>query len=351
MYVGPDIVDDGLVFAMDAGSERTYPRNNLGVAWVDYGGGLAAGYYSIVNSIQPYSILLNTTYSSWLGYFGLTVPSAEDYTLMFDYVADATSVLILDNDGVDDNNWNATINVTTSVQTYNVTKAVSTTGAINFFIARNSGGNITVSNFRFFKSAPAFNIINSDEGTLTNGVGFSTDNGGLWDFDGVNDYVDAGDINPTTAQTLSAWVKLDLIPSSQSSSYPQIIGKRDVDLQRAYFFSFQKSINKVYWEIKDNAGTYFTLTSSKNSWTTTEWYCIDVTFKGSTGLAQIYINGILDNSTTWSLSYVPQTTATCRIGGGSYWLDGKISTVKIYDTALTSTELLQNYNAQKSRFI
>ena len=25
MYVGPDIVDDGLVFAVDAGSTRSYP--------------------------------------------------------------------------------------------------------------------------------------------------------------------------------------------------------------------------------------------------------------------------------------------------------------------------------------
>jgi TM2 domain-containing membrane protein YozV len=197
----------------------------------------------------------------------------------------------------------------------------------------------------------AYDLTGNNNGTLTNGTGYSNINGGTWDFDGVNDYINAGDINPTTAQTLSVWVNLDLIPSSQSSNYPQLIGKRDVDLQRAYFFSFQKSTNKVYWEMKDNNGTYFTLTSSKNSWNTSEWYCIDVTFKGSTGLAEIYINGILDNSTTWSLNYVPQTTATCRIGGGNYWLDGKIANAKIYDKALTAAEVTQNYNATKSRFI
>ena len=195
-------------------------------------------------------------------------------------------------------------------------------------------------------------LVGSNTGTLTNGVTYQSINGGVFDFDGVNDYIDIGNVNPATgsAITLSAWVKLDSIPSSQASAYPQIIGKRDIDLQRAYFFSFQKSVNKVYWEIKDNAGTYFTLTSSKNSWTTTEWYCINVTFNGSTGLAQIHINGVLDNSTTWSLSYIPQTTATSRIGGGNYWLDGKIPNFKIYDTALTGTQSLQNFNAQKSRF-
>ena len=198
----------------------------------------------------------------------------------------------------------------------------------------------------------ATDLVGTNNGTLTNGVGFSNVNGGTWDFDGVNDYIDIGNVNPATgsAITLSAWVKLDSIPSSQASPYPQIIGKRDIDLQRAYFFSFIKAQNKVYWEIKDNAGTYHTLQSTKNSWTTTEWYCINVTFNGSTGLAQIHINGVLDNSTTWSLSYIPQTTATSRIGGGNYWLDGKISNFKIYDIALTGTQSLQNFNAQKTRF-
>ena len=102
----------------------------------------------------------------------------------------------------------------------------------------------------------ATDLVGTNNGTLTNGVGFSNVNGGTWDFDGVNDYIDIGNVNPATgsAITLSAWIKLDSIPSSQASAYPQIIGKRDIDLQRAYFFSFQKSVNKVYWEIKDNAG-------------------------------------------------------------------------------------------------
>ena len=37
MYVGPDIVDDGLIFAIDAGSERSYPGS--GTTWTDIVGG------------------------------------------------------------------------------------------------------------------------------------------------------------------------------------------------------------------------------------------------------------------------------------------------------------------------
>ena len=34
-------------------------------------------------------------------------------------------------------------------------------------------------------------LVGSNTGTLTNGVAFSTDNGGNWDFDGVDDYITA----------------------------------------------------------------------------------------------------------------------------------------------------------------
>ena len=36
MYVGPDIVTDGLVFAVDAGSTRSYP--GTGTTWYKFSG-------------------------------------------------------------------------------------------------------------------------------------------------------------------------------------------------------------------------------------------------------------------------------------------------------------------------
>ena len=352
MYVGPDIVDDGLVFAMDAGSERTYPRNNLGVAWVDYGGGLAAGYYSIVNSIQPYSILLNTTYSSWLGYFGLTVPSAEDYTLMFDYVADATSVLILDNDGVDDNNWNATINVTTSVQTYNVTKAVSTTGAINFFIARNSGGNITVSNFRFFKSAPAFNIINSDEGTLTNGVGFSTDNGGSFTFDGSDDYISVAyntELNTPLGATFDVWI----YPTSSGEFLSRGTSDTGTTPDNPRFYI--GSNGYLYLDWSTPGADVYVDTASAGPVTLNAWNnIIGVATPGQQ--LRFYVNTIEPSyvNVSGALPTPLANTANPLIIGGATWIpryiSGKIAAVKLYNKSLSATERSQNFNAQRTRF-
>jgi len=65
------------------------------------------------------------------------------------------------------------------------------------------------------------------------------------DFDST-DNINCGDINPITAETLSIWVKLDSIPSTQSSLYPGLISKRIGGTQRAYFFAFRRSTNDIY---------------------------------------------------------------------------------------------------------
>ena len=339
MYVGPDIVDDGLVFAMDAGSERTYPRNNLGVAWVDYENSLALGRYSIVNSIQPYSILLNTTYNSWVGYFGLTVPSAEDYTIMFDYVADATSSMYLDNDGVDNNNWNAIITVTTSVQTYNVTKAVTATGVLQFYTRRNTGGNITISNFRFFKSAPAFDIINNDEGTLTNGVGFSTDNGGIFTFDGVDDNIDTNFTIPAGDRSMDIWIKYDTLASSGGGGY-SLTGVQ------------QTGGKYLYTGITSDGGGYSYAGTSGGAYSYTfsaaTWYHIALVM--DSGTSKNYVNGVLKATRTYTSSVASTTEVMIGAINNQHEVDGSIPITRVYNKALTAAEVTQNFNAQRTRF-
>ena len=66
-----------------------------------------------------------------------------------------------------------------------------------------------------------------------------------------------------------------------------------------------------------------------------------------------YVDGILKNTGTATLGAIATTNAI-RIGKlGQYtqgYFDGIINTVQIYNRALSSTEVLHNYNALKSRF-
>ena len=332
--VGPNIIEEGLVLSVDAGSERSYPRNNLDVSWVDYNSGLANGRYSIIHSTQPYDILINTTYTSWIGSFSHDVLSAEDYTIMFDYVADASSSLVLDNDGVNDNNWNATIPVTTSVQTYNVTKAVTVTGNIKFYPRRASGGNITISNFRFFKASSVNSLSESNTGTLTNGVGFSNDNGGTFTFDGTDDYINIG--NPTALQSLTTGtIEAVYYRDASTGTYQMIFTDSGSALEITYlgntlqFYIGNSGISVAHAVV----GEFFHVVGVWGS-----------------GYKKLYLNGSEVASGTNTGTNTGSRTRYIGGRGANFPFTGKIPLVRVYTAALTTTEVTQNYNAQKSRF-
>jgi len=81
------------------------------------------------------------------------------------------------------------------------------------------------------------------------------------------------------------------------------------------------------------------------------WYHILWTY--STTSVQSYVNGVNIYSTSGTYS-TPTDTAAFQIGkrwgGLNYPLYGNISIVRWYNRPLTSQEVLQNYNAQKSRY-
>ena len=53
------------------------------------------------------------------------------------------------------------------------------------------------------------NLVGSNTGSLINGVGFSTDNGGTWDFDGTDDFISMGSLNLIQSWTLEIWANMD----------------------------------------------------------------------------------------------------------------------------------------------
>jgi hypothetical protein len=81
-----------------------------------------------------------------------------------------------------------------------------------------------------------------------------------------------------------------------------------------------------------------------------QWYQYTTTnTSANSGTQNIYVNGILIKSSTF-LAAFPDNTQTIGIGGNSRKLIGNISSFQIYNRALSASEVLQNYNAQKSRF-
>ena len=191
------------------------------------------------------------------------------------------------------------------------------------------------------------NIINGASGTLTNGVTYQSINGGVFDFDGTDDYISFPDDTNLNNQalTMESWVKLD------TTLYQQA-------------FLFEKgNVNTQYSNFQENNGNFYfrTMTLSTqdlvlnltNHVSAGDWFHIVCTY--GSGVKRIYINGIAITTQTGLTGTIPTTTTGLFIGaygpGSSYFIDGKIAVSRVYNKALTQAEVTQNFNAQKNRFI
>lgn len=146
-----------LKLCFDAYNQKSMP--NLLGEWTEYAGGSAN--YVVLNRN---SVLLKDTSTAWIGNYPATVGVAGQYTITFDYWASSDgSTLVLDNDGIMDNNYNTSLTANTTRQSYTGTVNITTTGAISFFFRRNAGGNITVSNVRFVRSDIYYDIITGND--------------------------------------------------------------------------------------------------------------------------------------------------------------------------------------------
>jgi hypothetical protein len=194
---------------------------------------------------------------------------------------------------------------------------------------------------------------NSNNGTLVNSPSFAVDanDGGLLDFDGTNDHVSISDFSggALTNFTVNAWFKLDSIPST--NVIPQIITERYVDASNINFVlgfcnpALDGKITGGFFTSADGFKVPTGFTPSANV-----WYNASVTYDGTT--VRLYKNGTQES--TLATSVTPLSS-----GLGYYiarrWddletIDGKIPIVQVYNRALTSTEILQNYNAIAPRF-
>ena len=186
-------------------------------------------------------------------------------------------------------------------------------------------------------------------GTLQNGVGFNTANGGFWEFDGVDNKIEVTNF-PTSvfngSCTMESWVYWnDDTRSVILGNYDQGTGGSDINFEKLDNYRL-----RFYW----NRGERDVITSF-NAVSGSVWQCVVFVRDTAANAFKFYVNGILVQTTSNDGSNIASTGSTFRIGAdsrnGSTVTNGDISTVRMYNIALTAAEVLQNYNAQKNRFI
>jgi hypothetical protein len=338
-----NIVTNGLIANLDASWSTSYPGNtsSIATAWTDYAS--SQQYYSAIGNNGV--VLFNTT-TNWVGYFPATVSTAGLYTIEFDYVTDSAGTLVLDNDGIVDNEWNANISNTTTLQKYKVTRYIGTTGNIQFFLRRNSGGNHTITNFKFSNTNTWFDLSGTgNHAIITNSPSFNINNGGYFEFDGVDDYAyipDNASLDLSGNKTHAAWVYMN-------SSYggTGLLGKADSSVAgMAFSYGWGGGgFQNIAWNSTNNP-SLTAVASDINNW----YYIVGVQDGSTRYIYVIGANGTRvvthDGGThSWnnSLNYTIGAVA-------GYYTNMRIGAVHIYNRALSSAEIVQNYNATKSRF-
>tara|TARA_R110000764_G_scaffold120309_1_gene208062 strand:- start:4 stop:693 length:690 start_codon:yes stop_codon:yes gene_type:complete len=197
----------------------------------------------------------------------------------------------------------------------------------------------------------ADSLIGSHVGTLTNGVGFSSANGGTFVFDGTDDYISvpySTQLDPTVGITFEAWI---YVPDLTTATYQELYRKENGNGR--HLFSFQVNGTILSFGTHTSVNGYNELDASitpsglENKW-------LHAVASYQSGYKAIYIDGDLIDSVTNITGTLVQAAAAQIIGsayGTSEFFEGNYASFKMYNRGLTAAEVSQNYNAQKNRFI
>ena len=189
---------------------------------------------------------------------------------------------------------------------------------------------------------------NDKNSTLTNGPTFNSANSGSIVFDGVDDYVLTPSLlNASLNPTESVFVWFNPAAAGQIVSE---LGQATID---AGYHDSNIEVNSsgiFSFSVWHGSLTNKVVSSAKSF---NNWYHLGFTYSGTTFTA--YINGSSIGTATFtrqppsSLHYGLCSIDSTNMGTGAYG-SGKMGNFMFYNRALSATEVLQNYNAQKGRY-
>ncbi len=188
---------------------------------------------------------------------------------------------------------------------------------------------------------------NGNNATLTNGPTFSAANLGSIVFDGTNDYIYRSSLSGFNSSTFTIllWGKFVSVSSSGVLfNLGRSSGDADTEAQLYY-----NNSRLVYW---DYAGSIaFNFINSSGTLSTNVYQYLGFTKNSTNGT--FYIDGYSSGTGTAAFNANISTNdfaIGADIRDSINYINGNIPQFLIYNRVLTAAEVLQNYNATKSRF-
>ncbi|MBN2022847.1 MAG: hypothetical protein JW809_08620 [Pirellulales bacterium] len=182
--------------------------------------------------------------------------------------------------------------------------------------------------------------------------------GGALEFDGADDYAEVADsplTSPmTNAVTISAWVKLDRLPSASTGSFQPILDSS----QDAYVLYTDRSAGELRFKV--TAGAAARPGIPETALDTTAWHHVVGVYDGGAGVARIYLDGQLmdmhadDGSGSDGLVGIVGTQSIFFGRNGSdtnSFFDGQLDDTAVWSRALSQTEIRGLYNSGTGRAV
>lgn len=153
--------------------------------------------------------------------------------------------------------------------------------------------------------------------------------------------------------TMEAWVNQSVLGNDV------VLGKFDNGgLGNDVSYSIRTTNTTYYAQYGSGSGSGPTLFANSTSYvgTVDTWYQLVYVFTNvASNTIETFVNGTSIGSVSHSLASMLNTTNPLYIGsynGGEFsqWFDGRIGIVRLYNTSLTPSQVLQNFNANKSKY-
>lgn len=191
---------------------------------------------------------------------------------------------------------------------------------------------------------------NNFQGELVNTPTYTTDGNNKFFAFATNDYIRVPNSTILDTQTPSVEVWFKTNYTSQNGFFFE---KGTVNTQ---YSLFQEGTNIIWRHNTSSTSRSHVSVTTSLGINITNWFHLVGTF--SAGVKRLYLNGIL-KSTMNDTSYTTISTNTGGMsigayggysGSHSYYYNGNIAIVKVYNKTLSADDIAQNYNALKGRF-
>lgn len=179
----------------------------------------------------------------------------------------------------------------------------------------------------------------NNHGELVNGITY--DNDGSLLFDGVNDRVIVSNNSSLNVDKFT----LSFVVYPKSSSIKEMVIRHSNETSGIGPFEVYQSGLSIY--VRHNGAS---IGGISNGLILNKWNYIQLTYNKQ--YMRLYLNGVKSMEVSRNVATNSSIGPLC-IGGyydGSYSFDGKIASVSLINTDLTEQQILQNFNATKSRF-